>query len=279
MRALLRWGGGGLGRCVARAFSSGAQAAGAPREEEAEAVGGESGEFEKAPTRHGIKYHLQRQIEEFEGKTGLLFSELSNNALDELIRTKRHELVQKGVALELDAEKIAYTMRFLGHFSKDMKFWFKKDKADFLTFMILYLNLEHLPHVQLHKDYRSCRDKKSKITLKTQIDSAIYYNSMQVFLNSCWTPNLLDVAIIRNCYRAREFTEVWNKGSIQFGIASDLFDFVFTAYDSKNGVYRISKPYQIFTFSKKQFNQEQIERFLLDLKVLLFSFKYDTTVL
>ena len=139
-------------------------------------------------------------------------------------------------------------MRYLSHFSKVMKFWFKKERADLLTFNILYFNLEGTPNLQLIKDYRSLKDKKRQYTLKNQIDSAIYYNDMQIFLNSCWSGNLLDVAIIRNCYRATEFTEKWNKASIQFGIASDLFDFVITAYDPKIGTYRISKPYQIFSF-------------------------------
>ena len=36
-------------------------------------------------------------------------------------------------------------MKYLGNFEKEMKFWFKKDRADFLLFNILYFCLENVP--------------------------------------------------------------------------------------------------------------------------------------
>jgi hypothetical protein len=38
-------------------------------------------------------------------------------------------------------------MKYLNHFEKDMKFWFKKDKTDLLTFSILFFNLEGIPNL------------------------------------------------------------------------------------------------------------------------------------
>lgn len=55
-------------------------------------------------------------------------------------------------------------MKYLNLFNKEMKFWFKKDKVDLLTFNILFFNLEGIIHLDLYKDYRSKKNKKSTVT-------------------------------------------------------------------------------------------------------------------
>lgn len=62
-------------------------------------------------------------------------------------------------------------MKYLQNFEKEFKYWFKKDRTDFLVYNILYFGLEHLSDVQVKKDYRYVRKRQQ--SKKVSIDHAI----------------------------------------------------------------------------------------------------------